>query len=65
MKRLITLYVEDLNDVRERVKKSLKALHNGDEMIVLSVSDISYLFRGYSVEKQKEEGMWIIRVKRN
>jgi len=67
MKRVITLSVEeDLSDVKDKVKTALKKLGNNSEILVLSHSDISYLFRGYLVEKEKnEEGIWIIRVKKN
>jgi len=67
MKRVITLTVEeDLSDAKDKVKNALKKLGNNSEILVLSHSDISYLFRGYSVEKGKnEEGIWIIRVKKN
>ena len=67
MKRVITLSVEeDLSDVKDKVKSVLKKLDNNGEILVLSRSDISYLFRGYSIEKEKnEEGTWIIRVKKN
>ena len=66
MKRVITLSVEDLSDAKDKVRNVLKRLGNDGEILVLSRSDISYLFRGYSVEKEKnEEGIWIIRVKKN
>lgn len=66
MKRLITLSIEDLSDAKEKVKKVLKKLDNNSELLVLSRLDISYLFRGYSVEKEKnEDGVWVIRVKKN
>ncbi|BFI76062.1 hypothetical protein [Sulfurisphaera ohwakuensis] len=66
MKRIITLSLEDLSEAKDKVRKVLKKLQYEDEVIVISKSDISYLFRGYNVEKEKdEEGLWIIRIKKN
>ena len=66
MKRLITLTVEDLSEAKDKVRNALRKLDSNSEMLVLSHSDISYLFKGYSVEKGKdEEGIWVIRVKKN
>jgi len=66
MKRLMTLTIEDLSEAKDKVKNTLRKLDNNSEILVLSHSDISYLFKGYSVEKGKdEEGIWIIRVKKN
>ncbi|GAA5419952.1 sulfurtransferase TusA family protein [Sulfurisphaera tokodaii] len=66
MKRIITLSLEDLSEAKDKVRKVLKKLQYEDEVIVISKSDISYLFKGYNVEKEKdEEGLWIIRIKKN
>ncbi|BFH72803.1 hypothetical protein SJAV_07470 [Sulfurisphaera javensis] len=66
MKRIITLSLEDLTDAKDKVKKALKKLEYEDEIILISKVDVSYLFRGYTVEKERnEEGLWIIRVKKN
>ncbi|QIW25181.1 hypothetical protein EWF20_14210 [Sulfolobus sp. S-194] len=66
MKRIITLSLEDLSEAKDKVRRVLKKLQYEDEVIILSKSDISYLFRGYNVEKEKnEEGLWIIRIKKN
>ncbi len=66
MKRIITFSLEDLSEAKDKVRKVLKKLQYEDEVIVISKSDISYLFKGYNVEKGKnEEGLWIIRIKRN
>ena len=66
MKRVITLSVEDLSDAKDKVKNALKKLDNNSEILILSRSDISYLFKGYSIEKgRNEEGIWVIRVKKN
>jgi len=66
VKRIITLSLEDLSEAKDKVRKVLKKLQYEDEVIVISKSDISYLFKGYNVEKEKdEEGLWIIRIKKN
>jgi len=60
------LSLEDLSEAKDKVRKVLKKLQYEDEVIVISKSDISYLFKGYNVEKEKdEEGLWIIRIKKN
>lgn len=66
MKRIITLTLEDLDEAKEKVRGTLKKMSVDDEVILISKSDVSYLFKGYTIQKEKnEEGMWIIRIKRN
>jgi hypothetical protein len=56
---------KDLEEVRNKSKELLKKLKRNETLILMSDVDISYLFRGYEVEKAKEDGIWIISVKRN
>ncbi|BCU70343.1 hypothetical protein KN1_16400 [Stygiolobus caldivivus] len=67
MQRLIVVDMSktDLEEIRNKSKELLKKLKRNETLILMSEVDISYLFRGYEVEKAKEEGMWIISVRRN
>lgn len=56
---------KDLNEVKSKAGELVKKLKMEDTLILMSERDISYLFRGYKVEKAKEEGIWIISVRRN
>ena len=55
----------DLEEAKDKIKRELKKLGNGEELILLSPIDISYMCKGYKVDKGKEEDLWIIRVRRN
>ncbi|MFP3065249.1 MAG: hypothetical protein RXR59_06905 [Sulfolobus sp.] len=55
----------DLEDAKDKIRRELKKLRNGDELILLSPIDLSYMCKGYKVDKGKEEDLWIIRVRRN
>ena len=62
---VVDMSQKDLEEVRNKSKELLKKLKRNETLILMSDVDISYLFRGYEVEKAKEDGIWIISVKRN
>jgi hypothetical protein len=62
---VVDMSQKDLEEVRNKSKELLKKLKRNETLILMSDVDISYLFRGYEVEKAKEDGIWIISVRRN
>lgn len=62
---VVDMSQKDLEEVRNKSKELLKKLKRNETLILMSDVDISYLFRGYQVEKAKEDGIWIISVRRN
>jgi len=62
---VVDMSQKDLEEVKNKSKELLKKLKRNETLILMSDVDISYLFRGYEVEKAKEDGIWIISVRRN
>ncbi|AAY80362.1 hypothetical protein [Sulfolobus acidocaldarius] len=65
---VVTLTEGEIENNKEKLSNILKKLRVNDELILLSKLDVSYMFKGYKiVEKNKddEEGIWILRVKKN
>ncbi|AHC52465.1 hypothetical protein SUSAZ_04640 [Sulfolobus acidocaldarius SUSAZ] len=65
---VVTLTEGEIENNKEKLSNILKKLRVNDELILLSKLDVSYMFKGYKIlEKNKddEEGIWILRVKKN
>lgn len=62
---VVDMSQKDLEEVKNKSKELVKKLKRNETLILMSDVDISYLFRGYEVEKAKEDGIWIISVRRN
>lgn len=62
---VVDLSHKDLEEVKNKSRELLKKLKRNETLILMSDVDISYLFRGYKVEKAKEDDIWIISVRRN